>query len=148
MNTSRTCSTCNADCPPPPSGTGTAGYAISQDGRTLCYPCADAQQRLDMQTADRWTAYVRTKPRPDYSTISCNPWNTRYIPTALTTWTGGILATIRCSDWTESAPFYLYGRIRCTLYSGTARTEDGALWRWTFHDTGRHTIARMRRIKS
>lgn len=141
--TPRTCNACNGPCVPDGCA---AGYATTQDGRTLCYPCADAAQRRDMQTADRWTAYIRTEPRPDGGS-PCQP-RTRYIPTAITTWTGGILATIRYSDWTKSAPFYLYGRTRCTLYSGTARTEDGTFWRWTYHDTGNSEIVRMRRVKN
>ena len=143
MNTPRTCSTCSADCPPPPSGSGPSGYAISQDGRTLCYPCADKEQRSQMATATRWTAYIRTEPRPDHSAGPLTQ-RTRYIPTALTTWTGGILATIRYSDWTRTT-FHLFGRTTCTLYSGTAHAADGSTWAWRHYDTGIGDIAHMRR---
>lgn len=32
-----------------------AGYARDDAGRTLCYPCADAQQRETLRTATRIT---------------------------------------------------------------------------------------------
>lgn len=140
MTTPRTCSTCSAPCIPDDCA---ANYAVSQDGSILCYPCADNEQRSQMATANRWTAYIRTEPSPDHSAGPLTP-KTHHIPTALTTWTGGILATIRFSDWTRTT-FYLFGRTKCTLYSGTARTEDGATWAWKHYDTGFGQIAHMRR---
>lgn len=56
-------------------GLGT-GYARTQDGRTLCYDCADEAQREDMRTADTFTAYLSTMNR------------------SVTTWSGGVLGTV------------------------------------------------------
>lgn len=64
-------------------GCGT-GYARTSEGRTLCYSCADDAQRADIQTADRFTAYVSTDGR------------------TLTTWSGGTLGRVQ----QISAPAY------------------------------------------
>lgn len=58
-----------------PNGVGT-GYAVDREGRTLCYPCADAQQVAEVAEAQpgaRFVAYVST----DGATV--------------TTWPGGTL---------------------------------------------------------
>jgi hypothetical protein len=56
---------------PTPGGTG---VATTRDGRTFCYPCADASEREAFETADTFTAYVSMDGR------------------RLTTWPGGTLA--------------------------------------------------------
>lgn len=54
-------------------GIGT-GYARTTDGRTLCYACADAAQRADIETADAMTVY--------------------HTGDTVTTWTGGVLGRV------------------------------------------------------
>lgn len=58
MNTIPT--VCDCGHAPTPTGVG-AGYATDRDGRTYCYPCADAKQAqeiADAKPGDRSTLYV------------------------------------------------------------------------------------------
>lgn len=118
--------TTRADCgheytSPGPEG-GAAGYAKTPDGTTLCYPCADASERVALAAADRFFAYLSSK-----------------VPNALTTWTGGHLARVTDMHTTRAG----FGNSR--VY-GHAITPDGA--RWSFNSPGRGMYARMRRHTS
>lgn len=64
-----------------PSGIGT-GYAIMEDGKKVCYTCADDRQREAMKTADVVYGYLSQDRR------------------SVTTWTGGTLARVT-EAWTS-----------------------------------------------
>jgi hypothetical protein len=64
-------------------GSGAAGYALTPDGRTICYPCADAMQRGELVTAIRFFGYLDGR--------------------AIQTWTGGHLMTVT-ERWSHKRP--------------------------------------------
>ncbi|GAA1895155.1 hypothetical protein [Streptantibioticus ferralitis] len=110
------------DCghPPTPKGIGT-GRAIYR-GRSMCYACADEQQREDIKKADAFAAYVT----PDH--------------VALTTWSGGELAKITSYKVRDHiAP----GGRPYRMQYVWATTPDGT--RWHGRGTTAHDLIAMHR---
>lgn len=64
-----------------------SGIAHHPDGRTLCYPCADSAQAVEIETADAMTLYD-SGPTPRTEPMG-RDWNG-----TVTTWTGGVLARV------------------------------------------------------
>lgn len=69
-----------------------AGFAGLPDGRMVCYPCADAIQRAELVTTDRYTAYLSRDAQ------------------SVTTWTGGVLGRVT-SHHTSRAARKTYVRV-------------------------------------
>lgn len=67
------CDCCGGVCIPEGCA---VGYAVTNDGRKLCYQCCDNSQRLEFSAAERFSAYVSSDGK------------------SLTTWTGGKLARV------------------------------------------------------
>ena len=111
------CDDCAAACIP--SGC-TTGYARTVDGRTICYPCADALQREEFAAADSFSAYMDGGGR------------------CITTWTGGRLATV-----TERARHR--GGFGGEYWTFRAVSPDGA--RWHGRGGGPGMFARLKRSK-
>lgn len=100
-----------------PFGTG---YARTQDGRTLCYPCADESERDAMRDASSFVAYVSSSGD-------------------LTTWSGGLLA--------RGVP-YMHGVSRngwhgSEIHSWRFRSDDGS--EWYGRNAGAGMVIRVRR---
>lgn len=94
------------DCghaPTPTTGGGT-GRAYDNDGRTLCYACADAAERARVAAGDTLVAYVSSTGN------------------AITTWSGGEL--MRITSLT-SAPIGWQGS---RVYFVRAVAPDGSKW--------------------
>lgn len=92
---------------PTPHGVGT-GVATAPNGRTMCYPCADREQREALATIDVFAGYVSGDVK------------------RVTTWTGGKLAdvtkvTTGKRRYTPSGGSY---RLRYVW----AKSPDGARW--------------------
>lgn len=81
------------------------GYARTNDGRTLCYPCADASEREAFAAADTFVAYVDKDGH-------------------LTTWTGGKLAASMLSAHGVSRSGWHGSRI----HSWRFRAPNGSEW--------------------
>ncbi len=94
---------------PSPHSPMTTGTARTQDGKEICYACADARQREDLKDRSRpFTAYVSS----DGKTI--------------TTWTGGKLMDIRQSWRIPLTRFsFTHGR---TILHIRARDVHGGDW--------------------
>ncbi len=107
-----------------PGGTGGTGYARTHEGRTLCYPCAEASERADFLAAEpgaRHFAYLASDER------------------SVTTWTGGTLARVVRSWYTCEG----FGGRTIRLH---ARDERGGWWSGRGpRDTG--TYVKLRRLK-
>lgn len=116
---------CGHDAPPVPE-TGASGYAIRPDGAHICYPCADAEQRAALLTANTYMGYLSG----DGSQI--------------TTWTGGTLATVTTATERRVG----FGAWR----KGEGRTYWKAVdvhgQRWHGTSPGRGMFARMRKSKT
>ena len=98
------------------------GYARTDDGRTLCYPCAEESERATFLASDRYTAYVSS----DHN---------------LTTWTGGQLARyipgtggVSRSGWHGSE-----------IYAYRFRAPDGSEWHG--RNAGPGMVITVRRAK-
>lgn len=79
-------------------------------------------------------AYIHIEPRPGHAPIyrTDRAW-THYTPTRITDAHGALIATPQ--TWTATVT-YLWGRTRCTIWTGTAREpETGRMIRWTHHET-------------
>lgn len=95
------------DCghtPTEPHSSITNGIAYAQDGRSMCYACADREQRERVTTDDKIFGYVSGDER------------------AITTWTGGELMKVTemgksRSGWYSSEIFYI-----------RATAPDGSHW--------------------
>jgi hypothetical protein len=82
------CARCGATFPELAGNGVTTGYATLRDsGERICYACADAQQRADMLTADKYGVYLSSDGK------------------TLTTWTGGELARVT-SETTSRTGFH------------------------------------------
>ena len=85
------------------------GYARDAEGRTCCYPCADAMDREQMRTADRFTAYQSGD--------------------RITTWTGGTLGRIvrvgKVHRWSRERRYVSVVDVHGARWHGTA--ADG-MW--------------------
>ncbi len=98
---------CGHTVTPKPDSVGTGKATDPETGRTMCYPCAESDEREKIKTADTYTAYVSTDGK------------------TLTTWTGAELAKI--TSRTRGARRYgKDGPYR--MCSITATTPDGAPW--------------------
>jgi hypothetical protein len=115
--TVKICDDCGADCIP--NGCAT-GYAQTVDGRTICYPCADALQRAELAVADSFCGYMSGDGR------------------RITTWTGGSLATV-----TQRARHR--GGFGGDYWTFRAVSPDGA--RWYGRGAGPEMFARLKRSK-
>jgi hypothetical protein len=111
---------CGHTATPTETGLGT-GVAHATDGKTLCYECADKAQRADLATSKTFTAYLSSDGKH------------------LTTWSGGILATILYS-WERRVGFHGSKR---TYFNAVDAT--GKHWHGT--SPGRNMYARMRATK-
>lgn len=127
MTTTATPTVC--DCGHPPSQRSGAlatigtGYARDDDGRTLCYDCAEVTERANFQAAEtgaQWFAYLAGDGR------------------TVTTWTGALLATVR-REWTTREGF---GGATVRVW---ARDEWGR-W-WGGRGSGRGVYIRLRLLK-
>ena len=98
---------------------GGTGYAIARDCHFVCYDCADIRERADMATADRFAGYLASDGR------------------TVTTWTGGMLATVT-SERTRRVGFG-----GCRVYI-RATDRDGR--KWYGNGTGRGMFMRLRRL--
>ncbi len=104
---------------PSPHGEHTTGTAHTADKREICWACADLEQREALKTANVYTAYLTNG--------------------ALTTWSGGHLATIT----------YLHeGRhnIGGTLWRFRATDVHGGKWYGTSPGPGMYARMRKRKV--
>jgi hypothetical protein len=104
---------------PSPHGEHTTGTAHTQDGREICWDCANTEQREDLKTAPRFMAYTS------------QDWK------SVTDWTGRLLGSIR---WKTSARNAFCG----TLYH--LRVVDVHGQRWAATTLGPGMYCRMRRL--
>lgn len=116
-----------ADCghtydPPGPNG-GASGYAVTLEGATLCYDCADNLERVDMATHDDMFAYVAGDGRH------------------ITTWTGGQLARVTSESRPDIRHTPTGGRYETIYYVAVA--ADGSVWRG--RGPGRGMYVRLKR---
>lgn len=103
-----------------------SGYETVEDGRKLCYPCADEAQRELIKTADVFVGYI----------ASNNPF-------IFTTWTGGELGkVVACTVSRRRYTQHTSYRMR----SITVQTPDGALWYGRNSD--QHDVITIRRSKA
>lgn len=114
---------------PSPHSEYTTGTAYTNDGREICWSCADKQQKQELKTADRFVAYLTPATKGRFSA-------TGYV---LTTWSGGVLACIE---------YLSKGRhnIGSTLYRFRAVDVHGQRWYGTSPGPGMY--ARMRKAKN
>lgn len=101
-----------ADCghviTPTAGSIGTGKATDPKTGRTMCYPCAEANEREAIKTADVYSVYLTTSH-----------------PNVVTTWTGATLGTV--TSWTRGRKVHSKtGPYR--MQSITVRTPDGAEW--------------------
>ncbi len=120
------------DCGHPPTpqtkGSITTGRATDPDtGKTMCFLCAEEDERQRFATAERYSAYL-TKQRPN----------------VITTWTGAVLAkvtsyTLSPKRYTPTGGHYQTEYVR-------AEAPDGSRW----HGQGRadDDLIHLRRSKS
>lgn len=109
--------------PTPDSGCGT-GYATTRDtNERICYSCADARERESLKTQNTFAAYLSGDSKH------------------LTTWTGGVLATVT-HRWFTSAGGFARGT---TITRFRATDVHGQRWYGT--SPGPNMYARMRKAK-
>jgi hypothetical protein len=113
---------------PSPHSEHTTGTAHTTDGREICWTCADAEQREQLRTADTFTAYLTPVLTAEGHTKGH----------ALTTWTGGHLATVTVLTCGRH-------NIGGQLYRFRAVDVHGAQWYGT--SPGPQMYARMRKAK-
>jgi hypothetical protein len=111
---------------PSPHSEHTTGTAHTPKGE-VCWTCADAMQREDLRTSDRFSAYLSLSA--DKTTLQ------------LTTWSGGVLATVT-AKWETSAGGFAR---RTTITRFRAVDSHGG--RWFGSSPGVGMYARMRRAK-
>lgn len=104
---------------------GPTGYALTKDGQTVCYSCAEKNEKEDFLQASKYPAYVSKKD--DHFVI--------------TTWTGGLLAQVKSMRQTK-----IRGRDSRWLYSIRAVDETGG--QWTGRGGGEGLYINLRRIKA
>lgn len=109
---------------PVPPGGGATGYARTHDGRTLCYPCADAAQRAEIAAAEpgaRHGGYLASDGR------------------TVTTWTGGRLAYV----WREWVTAEGFGGRTVRVWAC-----DAAGGWWSGRGPGRGMYLRLYRLRA
>ena len=99
---------------------GAAGYARRQDGTTLCYPCADAEELAAMAQSDTFVAYVASDGRE------------------ITTRSGGTLARVAGSGIGRAG----FG---VRVHYWAAESADGRLWYGRSAGPGMAVILRARK---
>ncbi len=115
-----TCSDCGSTITPP-AACGPTGYAITPDGRKICYSCSNAAERADFAAADRYAAYLSGDGRH------------------VTTWPGGELARVTYCRSHRGG----FGGEYVTV---DATGPDGS--RWYGRGGGRGMYLRLRRRKA
>lgn len=106
-------------------GIGT-GYT-TRDGRTMCYPCADSAQAVDIETLPAVVAYAEPWTHPEY----------------VTTWTGGRLArVVRVSTWRG----WVHGWHRSHMIAVRVRTPGGRVLAGRYNEDTGNAVA-LRPVK-
>lgn len=100
----------------------TTGTAHTADDREICWTCADAEQRADLLTERKYTAYANSEKM------------------LLTTWTGGELA--RITSWSRSRHAWTSDGY---IYHFWAKDAHGQRWYGTTPGNGMY--ARMIKAK-
>lgn len=115
---------CGHNPSPPEGGTGAAGYARTQTGRTVCYPCATEHAREQMRAAalagQPFAAYLSSDGR------------------RITTWTDATLAHVT-AEWHSLA----FGHVEITHVCAT----DPHGRRWYGKGSGRGMFLTIRPTK-
>ncbi len=124
------CDQCQTALPPPPERSGAAGYAVTNDGRHICYDCAHAAELVQAHQTGRLFCYVRQ--HPDAALPSA---------VTLTTWPGNII-TRRARLFTRwrSNMGDMRRSVRATL-------PDGSHWYGTYYESA-GDYARLKRRTS
>lgn len=98
------------DCGHPPTdspGLGT-GYARTEEGKRICYACADDRQREEMRTANTVVAYVSTDGK------------------RVITWSGGSLGTITAMwDGRNHRRYVHVTDVHGAMWHGSGPQESG-----------------------
>jgi hypothetical protein len=111
-----------------PGYTGGTGYAVTRDGRKICYQCAVENERKSMIETGRTVLYlVSRSPSP-------SKWH-------ITDWASQL--DFPAFNITRSEG-YGFGR-RYPIVTGRFRGPDGKLW--VFRNACDNQIARCRRLK-
>lgn len=117
---------CGHTVTPVPGSVGTDKATDPKTGRTMCYPCAEENERQAFAKADRYTAYLSSDGKH------------------IITWTEAILATvtsygISSRRYTPTGGSYRMQYIR-------ARATDGTLWYGVKSDN--MDVITLRRLKA
>lgn len=119
-----TCADCGKDFPVlPKNHIGGTGYAILPNGAHVCYSCADARQREDLKTADKFGAYLSGDGK------------------RITTWTGGELARVVGEGQSQT------GWHGSNITYVNAVAPDGSLWYGKGGGRGMCIVIRRRKAK-
>lgn len=109
------CEDCSSEIPP-------VNHARTAAGKQICLQCADAREREALKSASVYGAYVSGDGK------------------SLTTWPGGILASVTRETRHRGAGFY-----RSDIWSYRAKAPDGS--RWYGRGAGRGMFLTIRRVK-